>query len=186
MVRAAAGEPKYVICNGDEGDPGAFMDRMLLESFPYRIIEGMAIAAYAVGAREGFFYIRAEYPLAVERIGEALAHCRERGLLGERVLGSDFTSATVDQGRGRGVRLRRGDGPAGVDRRPSRHAAAAPALSGRERPLGQADLVNNVETYALVPWIFRHGAEAFAALGHRRRARAQRSSPWPARSAAAG
>ena len=67
---------KYVVCNGDEGDPGAFMDRMLLESFPYRIIEGMCIAAYAVGAHEGFFYIRAEYPLAVVRINEALERCR--------------------------------------------------------------------------------------------------------------
>ncbi len=80
------GDAKYVVCNGDEGDPGAFMDRMILESFPYRVIEGMAIAARAVGADEGFFYIRAEYPLAVERIREALDRCRERGFLGDYVL----------------------------------------------------------------------------------------------------
>ena len=73
-----------MICNGDEGDPGAFMDRMLLESFPYRVIEGMAIAARAVGAREAIFYIRAEYPLAVERIREALRRCEQRGLIGPR------------------------------------------------------------------------------------------------------
>ena len=87
-VREAPGEPKYVICNGDEGDPGAFMDRMLLESFPYRVIEGMAIAARAVGAEEGIFYIRAEYPLAVERIREALRRVRTAGLAGRAVMGS--------------------------------------------------------------------------------------------------
>ena len=77
------GSEKYVICNGDEGDPGAFMDRMLMESYPYRVIEGLAIAALAVGAHEGIFYIRAEYPLAVERIGEAVRQCAQRGLIGD-------------------------------------------------------------------------------------------------------
>ena len=75
---------KYVICNGDEGDPGAFMDRMLIESFPYRILEGMMIAAYAVGANEGIFYIRAEYPLAVERMKNAIKSMQEEGLLGKK------------------------------------------------------------------------------------------------------
>ena len=94
-------ELKYVLCNGDEGDPGAFMDRMLLESFPYRIIEGMAIAARAVGAREGFFYIRAEYPLAVKRIDEAIEVCDKRGFLGEKILGSDFNlQLSVKEGAG--------------------------------------------------------------------------------------
>ena len=74
-----------MICNGDEGDPGAFMDRMILESFPYRVIEGLAIAARAVGAEQGFLYIRAEYPLAVRRINEAIQKCRERGILGESI-----------------------------------------------------------------------------------------------------
>ena len=81
---------KYLICNGDEGDPGAFMDRMLLESYPYRIIEGMIIAAYALNMTEGFFYIRAEYPLALKRISEALAISRAKGFLGENILDSGF------------------------------------------------------------------------------------------------
>ena len=81
-AREATGDVKYVICNGDEGDPGAFMDRMLLESFPYRVIEGMAIAARAVGAHEAIFYIRAEYPLAVQRIREAIRRCEEHGYRG--------------------------------------------------------------------------------------------------------
>src|SRR6185369_11109827 len=101
-VRAAKGELKYVICNGDEGDPGAFMDRMILESFPYRVIEGMAIAARATGASEGIFYIRAEYPLAVRRIGEALKRCVARGILGERVMGREGfkLSMRIVQGAG--------------------------------------------------------------------------------------
>ena len=84
-------DPKYVVCNGDEGDPGAFMDRMLLESFPFRVIEGMIIAGYATGANEGIFYIRAEYPLAVSRIRNALKLCYENGLLGNNIYGSDFS-----------------------------------------------------------------------------------------------
>jgi len=82
IVSSNLSEKKYMICNGDEGDPGAFMDRMLLESYPFRVIEGMIIAAYAVGATEGIFYIRAEYPLAVSRVSQALAKCREEGFLG--------------------------------------------------------------------------------------------------------
>ncbi len=89
-VRAAKGERKFVVCNGDEGDPGAFMDRMLMESYPYRILEGLAIAAHAAGASEGYLYIRAEYPLAVERIREAIRKCQERGFLGRNILGTSF------------------------------------------------------------------------------------------------
>ena len=88
------------------GDPGAFMDRMLLESFPYRIIEGIVIAARAVGAHEAIFYIRAEYPLALERIREALRRCEESDLLGERVMGERFSADAFDQGRGRRVCVR--------------------------------------------------------------------------------
>ncbi len=164
-VRAATGQPKYVLCNGDEGDPGAFMDRMLLESFPYRIIEGMAIAAHAVGAAEGIFYIRAEYPLAVARINEALDRCRQRGLLGDHILGTNFSfHLSVKQGAGAFVcgeetaLLASLEGQRGTPRlRPP-----YPAESGFR---GQPTLVNNVETYALVPWILRHGAAQFAALG---------------------
>jgi len=84
-------EKKYVICNGDEGDPGAFMDRMLIESYPYRLIEGIAIAAYAVGADEGLLYIRAEYPLAVKRMGQAINTCQQRGFLGDKIFESSFS-----------------------------------------------------------------------------------------------
>ncbi len=91
IVRSARTDPKYVICNGDEGDPGAFMDRMLLESFPYRIIEGMLIAGYATGASEGIFYIRAEYPLAVTRIRHAIEMCYSNGMLGNNIKGSRFS-----------------------------------------------------------------------------------------------
>ena len=164
-ARAAAGEKKYVICNGDEGDPGAFMDRMLLESFPYRIIEGMAIAAKAVGADEGIFYIRAEYPLAVKRIREALHKLEDRGLLGDRVLSTDFRlHLSVKEGAGAFVcgeetaLLASLEGRRGMPRlRPP-----YPAESGL---WGRPTSVNNVETYAMVPWIFRNGAEAFARLG---------------------
>ncbi len=91
MVKDAKEGTKYVICNGDEGDPGAFMDRMLLESYPFRIIEGMLIAAYATGASEGIFYIRDEYPLAVHRITEAVKICKREGIIGNNVLRSSFS-----------------------------------------------------------------------------------------------
>jgi NADH-quinone oxidoreductase subunit F len=164
-VREAQADAKYVICNGDEGDPGAFMDRMLLESFPYRIIEGMAIAALAVGADEGLFYIRAEYPLAVQRITEAIEHCRRCGILGDNVLGSDFRlHLAVKQGAGAFVcgeetaLLASIEGRRGMPRlRPP-----FPAECGLR---GKPTLVNNVETYALVPWIMRRGAKEFAKLG---------------------
>ena len=139
-ARAAAGEKKYVICNGDEGDPGAFMDRMLLESFPYRIIEGMAIAARAVGADEGIFYIRAEYPLAVKRIREALQQAGRPRPAGRPRAEHRLSLAPFGEGRGRGLRLRRGDGLAGLVGRPPRHAPAASALPGRVGPVGPADL----------------------------------------------
>jgi len=147
----------YIICNGDEGDPGAFMDRMLLESFPYRVIEGMAIAARAVGAREGRLYIRAEYPLALARVRDALAQCQQRGLLGDLrlsivegagafVCGEETALLASIEGR-RGMPRLRPPFPAerGLDGRPT--------------------LINNVETFACVPWIMHHGADAFAELG---------------------
>jgi NADH:ubiquinone oxidoreductase subunit F (NADH-binding)/NADH:ubiquinone oxidoreductase subunit E/NAD-dependent dihydropyrimidine dehydrogenase PreA subunit len=164
-VRNAPGEKKYVLCNGDEGDPGAFMDRMLLESFPYRIIEGMAIAARAVGADEGVFYIRAEYSLAVRRISEALEQCRRRGLLGRDILGSDFClDIEVRQGAGAFVcgeetaLLAALEGRRGTPR-------LRPPYPAQRGLWGKPTAVNNVETYALVPWIFRHGGARFAELG---------------------
>ena len=164
-VREVAGDKKYLICNGDEGDPGAFMDRMLLESFPYRIIEGMAIAAMAVGSHEGYFYIRAEYPLAVKRIREAIDLCHRRGILGPSVLGSGFPlELRVMEGAGAFVcgeetaLLASMQGERGM---PHLRPPYPAEIGLWHRPT----LINNVETYAMVPWILRHGAEAFAALG---------------------
>jgi NADH-quinone oxidoreductase subunit F len=165
VVRRQDSPIKYVICNGDEGDPGAFMDRMLLESFPYRIIEGLAIAAVAVGAHEGFFYIRREYPLAVSRIRTALEQCEARGWLGDRLMGFDYPlRLSIKEGAGAFVcgeetaLIASIEGERGMPRlRPP-----FPAESGLwNRPT----LINNVETLAMVPWIIRRGAEAFAAFG---------------------
>jgi NADH-quinone oxidoreductase subunit F len=155
LVRAAAGEEKFVICNGDEGDPGAFMDRMLLESYPYRVIEGLLIAAHAVGAREGIFYIRAEYPLAVTRIREAIARCTD-------YLGG--VALRVQEGAGAFVcgeetaLIASLEGQRGMPRlRPP-----YPAEAGLH---GKPTLVNNVETFATLPWLLRHGPEVYATLG---------------------
>ena len=165
IVRAAEGEKKYIICNGDEGDPGAFMDRMLLESFPYRIIEGMAIAARAVGTDEGVLYIRAEYPLAVRRVREAIDVCNERGLLGDRVMDTDFSlRLSIMEGAGAFVcgeetaLLASIEGRRGMPR-------LRPPYPAQRGLWGKPTSVNNVETYALLPWIFRHGPEEFAKLG---------------------
>ena len=156
---------KYVVCNGDEGDPGAFRDRMLMESYPYRIIEGLTIAAYTVGASEGYFYIRAEYPLAIERISEAIEKCKEKGLLGENILGSSFSlDVNIVAGAGAFVcgeetaLLASIEGKRGMPRlRPP-----YPAQSGL---WGKPTLINNVESYSLVPWIIRNSGQEFAKLG---------------------
>ena len=156
-VREAAGEPKYVICNGDEGDPGAFMDRMLMESYPYRVIEGMAIAAAATGATEGVFYIRAEYPLAVERVSAAIERVQQRDLLG-------LLHLRVVQGAGAFICGEETALIATLEGRRGTPTLRPPYPS--ERGLwGRPTLVNNVETLAVVPWIIRHGPDAFAALG---------------------
>jgi len=165
QVRQQVGKSKVIICNGDEGDPGAFMDRMILESFPYRVIEGMAIAARAVGAETGFMYVRGEYPLALERLGLALDVCRARGILGESLMGS-------------GVRLELRTAAGAGAFVCGEETALIQALEGRRgmprlRPpfpsesglWGCPTLINNVETFGLVPWIIRHGAQAFAASG---------------------
>ncbi len=165
IVKAAEGDKKYIICNGDEGDPGAFMDRMILESYPFRVIEGLMIAAYTVGANEGYFYIRHEYPLAVKRISEAIKKCEEEGLLGENIFGTDFSlTLKIVEGAGAFVcgeetaLIESIEGHRGMPRvRPP-----FPALSGL---WGQPTLVNNVETYSLLPWILRNGADKFAELG---------------------
>jgi len=161
----STGSPKYMVCNGDEGDPGAFMDRMLLESFPYRIIEGMLIAAYATGATEGIFYIRAEYPLAVTRVRHALDHCYEKGYLGKKIPGSDFSfNAKVFEGAGAFVCGEESALIASLEgKRGTPHLRPPyPAVKGF---MGKPTLVNNVETLALVPWIINNGSEAFSSIG---------------------
>ena len=177
VVSHQPGKTKYVICNGDEGDPGAFMDRMILESFPYRVIEGLAIAAVAVGAQEGIFYVRHEYPLAVKRVRAAIAELEKRGWLG----GTGFPPVRTDT-HGQEVR-------ATIPLRLSVFEGAGAFVCGEETALiasiegqrgmpalrppfpaqeglwGKATLINNVETFALVPWIIRNGADKFAAIG---------------------
>ena len=161
----AAGNPKYVICNGDEGDPGAFMDRMLLESFPYRVIEGMIIAGFATGASEGIFYIRAEYPLAVTRVRTAIKRCYENGVLGNNIYKSTFSfNVKIFEGAGAFVC---GEETALISslegKRGTPHLRPPyPAVSGFR---GQPTLVNNVETLSIVPWIITYGPEALHSIG---------------------
>ncbi|MGD0093041.1 MAG: NADH-ubiquinone oxidoreductase-F iron-sulfur binding region domain-containing protein [Planctomycetota bacterium] len=165
IARAAPGSLKYMICNGDEGDPGAFMDRMILESYPYRVLEGMAIAAFCIGAREGFLYIRAEYPLAVQRVREAIKRLEACGLLGEQMCeGRCALRLAVKEGAGAFVcgeetaLIASIEGKRGMPR-------LRPPYPAEEGLWGKPTCVNNVETLALVPWILRHGAAAFAAFG---------------------
>jgi NADH-quinone oxidoreductase subunit F len=165
ITRRSAGTTKYLICNGDEGDPGAFMDRAVLEADPFRVIEGMAIAAYAVGAAEGFVYVRREYPIAVRHIRAAIATAEAAGFLGKRILGTPFDFVLhVREGAGAFVcgeetaLIQSIEGQRGMPRpRPP-----YPAQAGL---WGKPTLINNVETLACLPWIFRHGPQAFAALG---------------------
>ena len=165
LVHNATGPQKYIVCNGDEGDPGAFMDRMLLESFPYRVLEGLILAAYAVGASEGVLYIRSEYPLAINRIREALSRLEAAGYLGRSILGSEFSlSLRIVEGAGAFVSGEETALLASIEglRAMPRFRPPYPAESGL---WGCPTSINNVETLALVPWILRHGAARFAAMG---------------------
>jgi NADH:ubiquinone oxidoreductase subunit F (NADH-binding)/NAD-dependent dihydropyrimidine dehydrogenase PreA subunit/(2Fe-2S) ferredoxin len=159
---------KYFICNGDEGDPGAFMDCSALEGEPHAVFEGMAIGAYAMGASHGYMYVRAEYPLALRRIKIGLKVAEERGLIGDNIMGSDFSfHIKLKEGAGAFVcgeetaLMQSIEGSRGMPRlRPP-----FPAESGLwKRPSN----INNVETLAVVPWIISNGAEAFAARGYER------------------
>ena len=158
-------DQKYVVCNGDEGDPGAFMDRSILEGNPYAVIEGMMIAGYAIGASEGYFYVRAEYPIAVNRLRNAIKQMNEAGILGENILGSGFSfQAHIRLGAGAFVcgeetaLLNSIEGKRGMPRpRPP-----FPAVKGL---WGEPTIVNNVETLACVPYILREGAAEFASCG---------------------
>ncbi|MCF8297526.1 MAG: NAD(P)H-dependent oxidoreductase subunit E [Saprospiraceae bacterium] len=164
-VKKFESDIKYIICNGDEGDPGAFMDRMLLESYPFRIIEGIIIAAYTVGAREGMFYIRAEYPLAVKRVNEALEKCRQEGLIGENILNSGFSfELKIFEGAGAFVcgeetaLVASIEGKRGLPR-------IRPPFPSESGLWGKPTLINNTETYSLISWIMKNGADAFNKIG---------------------
>lgn len=159
------GNEKYVCCNADEGDPGAFMDRSVLEGDPHCILEAMAIAGYAIGASHGYIYVRAEYPIAVKRLKIAIAQAREAGLLGENILGTGF-NFDIDLRLGAGafvcgeetallnsIEGKRGD---------PRPRPPFPAVKGL---FGKPTIINNVETYANVPRIILNGAEWFASMG---------------------
>ncbi len=154
-----------VICNGDEGDPGAFMDRILLESYPLRVIEGMMVAGYAVGAKEGVFYIRAEYPQAVIRIRKALDMCRRKGLLGEHILGTEFSfDIRVFEGAGAFVC---GEETALIASMEGKRGFPhlRPPYPAQQGLNGRPTLINNVETLSQLAYIVRHGAEKYAEVG---------------------
>lgn len=154
-----------VICNGDEGDPGAFMDRILLESYPLRVIEGMIMAGYAVGANEGIFYIRAEYPQAVIRVRKALDMCHEKDLLGEHIFGTDFSfDIRVFEGAGAFVCGEETALIASLEgKRGFPHLR--PPYPAQEGLNGRPTLINNVETLSQVAYIIRHGAEEYTKVG---------------------
>lgn len=165
FARKAPSAQKYIICNADEGDPGAFMDRSVLEGDPHSIIEGMLLAGYAIGASEGYIYCRAEYPLAIQRLEIALAEAREAGFIGEGILGYNF---------GFDIKIRQGAGAFVC----GEETALIASLEGRRgmpkfRPpfpansglWGKPTNINNVETLANIAWIIRHGANAYNAYG---------------------
>jgi NADH:ubiquinone oxidoreductase subunit F (NADH-binding) len=167
QAASASGAEKYAIANGDEGDPGSFVDRVLLESDPHAVLEGLALCGFAIGARHGIVYVRSEYPRAAQRIEAAIAEARSAGLLGASVAGSDFAFE---------VRLARGEGSYVC----GEETALIAALEGRRgevsaRPPypaehglhGAPTVVNNVETLVNVPWILRNGPDAFRAFGTR-------------------
>nr|WP_316621856.1 NADH-quinone oxidoreductase subunit NuoF [uncultured Ruminococcus sp.] len=164
-ARNSEGEEKYLICNADEGDPGAFMDRAVIESDPHNLIEGMLIGAYAIGAKHAVVYVRAEYPLAIKRLKNALEQAREKGIIGKNIFGSDFScDFMIKAGAGAFVC---GEETALIEsleghRGMPRLKPPFPAQSGFWR---KPSNINNVETFANVAWIINNGGEAFAAMG---------------------
>lgn len=165
FCRASEGDQKYVICNADEGDPGAFMNRRVLEGDPHSVIEGMAIAAYAIGASQGYVYCRAEYPVAVRTLNIAIKQARRLGLLGENILGSGFSfDLEVRMGAGAFVCGEETALMASIEgeRGQPRPRPPFPAVKGL---WGKPTNINNVETYANVPQIILRGAEWFAGMG---------------------
>ena len=164
-AKSSQGEEKYIVCNADEGDPGAFMDRAVLEGDPHRVLEGMMISGIAVGANTGIIYVRAEYPLAVKRLNKAIEEMRERKILGENIFGSDFsfdfyimmgagafvcgeeTALLASLGGNRGMPITK------------------PPFPAQKGFRGKPTNINNVETFANVSWIIENGGEAFAEMG---------------------
>lgn len=164
-ARNSKGDKKYVICNADEGDPGAFMDRAVIEGDPHALIEGMLIAAYAIGADEGVVYVRAEYPLAIVRLENAMEQARASGFLGQNLLGSNFSfEMRIKAGAGAFVcgeetaLIASLEGERGMPR-------LKPPFPAQKGFWQKPSNINNVETYANVPWILRNGGAAFCALG---------------------
>jgi len=165
LTRQSPGTEKFVVCNADEGDPGAFMDRSLLEGDPHAVLEGMAIAGYAIGARHGYIYVRAEYPLAIDRLGVAIEQARDRGLLGPEVLGTDF-SFDIELRKGSGAfvcgeetaLMISIEGKRGMPR-------PRPPFPAQEGLWSKPTLLNNVETYANVPLIILKGSGWYSAIG---------------------
>ena len=156
---------RYVVCNGDEGDPGAFMDRSIMEGDPHKVIEGMMLAAYAVGAQEGYIYVRAEYPLAISRLRQAISQAEAAGLLGDNILGSDFSfHLHINRGAGafvcgEGSALTASiEGNRGMPR-------VKPPRTVEQGLFGKPTVLNNVETYANVPMIINNGAAWFKSIG---------------------
>ena len=161
----ARGEKKYVICNADEGDPGAFMDRSVLEGDPHSVIEGMAICGYAIGSKDGYIYVRAEYPKAIQRLRQAIAQSEEKGFLGNKIFQTDFDfKIKIKEGAGAFVCGEETALIASIEghRGNPRLRPPFPAVSGLwKRPTN----INNVETLANIPWIIMNGAKKYAALG---------------------
>ena len=166
--RQAKGDTKYVICNADEGDPGAYMDRSILEGDPHSILEGMIIGAYAIGAREGYIYVRAEYPLAIERLKEAIHQAQDYGFLGNDILGGRFSfSINISRGAGAFVCGEETALIASIEGRQGepRPRPPFPAQSGL---WGKPTNINNVETWANIPVIIARGADWFSQIGTQR------------------
>lgn len=165
QVRRQKSPKKYVVCNGDEGDPGAFMDRSVMESDPHRMLEGMMVAAYACGADEGYIYVRAEYPLAVKRLGEAIGQARKLGLLGKNILGTDF-SFDIKICRGAGAFVC-GEGSALTASIEGKRGMprVKPPRTVEQGLFGKPTVLNNVETFANVPNIILKGGRWFRSIG---------------------
>ena len=164
-ARASEGDEKYLICNADEGDPGAFMDRAVIERDPHSLIEGMLIGAYAIGAKEAIVYVRAEYPLAIKRLEKAIQQAEEKGYLGENIFGSNFScKIRIKAGAGAFVcgeetaLIESLEGNRGMPR-------LKPPFPAQEGYWHKPSNINNVETFANVAWILNNGGAAFAAMG---------------------